>query len=431
MLDTLPLVGGDERLRVQLEAVVRGCLGPQTQVAALRDREETVDFLNVEMPDLFFIDFADTALDAYGLLEVIAADPWLLHGGIVALYEDDEAVRRLEEIRDINLVVTLTHESIQRQLPRVLEIVRDNRRILFQREIGADLVRDIEGHFSLHNDPLEARCFCNLVCNFLYNANHIDAETRDGLNVALYEMLMNAIEHGNCGIGYDEKTEWLEEGSSIAELIEQRCRDAAVAARRVTLEYAIHPGHSAFFIGDEGEGFDWRGARARAADLDPFAQHGRGIMLTEALTGGLEYNEAGNEVRFRVEHQEDEASLTPGLLADIEPVDFAPGDVVFAEDEPGNFLYYIASGRYEVVVGERVVSHLSPDDIFMGEMAFLLNNRRSATVRAQTAGRLVEISKKDFVEAVKAKPHYALLLSRLLAQRVERVNRLSAGVDDG
>jgi CRP-like cAMP-binding protein len=63
----------------------------------------------------------------------------------------------------------------------------------------------------------------------------------------------------------------------------------------------------------------------------------------------------------------------------------------------------------------------------MGEMSFLLNQHRSATVRAQSVGRLIEISRKRFVEAVRRKPHYALLLCRLLAQRLQRTSAILSG----
>ena len=71
---------------------------------------------------------------------------------------------------------------------------------------------------------------------------------------------------------------------------------------------------------------------------------------------------------------------------------------------------------------------MSPDDMFLGEMSFLLKNQRNATIRALTAGTLIEITKRSFVEAVKEQPHYALLLCRLLAQRVARGNRLALGL---
>jgi CRP-like cAMP-binding protein len=72
------------------------------------------------------------------------------------------------------------------------------------------------------------------------------------------------------------------------------------------------------------------------------------------------------------------------------------------------------------------VSTLSEEDIFLGEMSFLLEHRRTATVRATTNGRLIKVSKRAFVEAIKRKPHYALLLARLLAQRIERINSARA-----
>ena len=36
------------------------------------------------------------------------------------------------------------------------------------------------------------------------------------------------------GIGYDEKGAWLEEGGSMSALIQKKCADPAVRARRVT-----------------------------------------------------------------------------------------------------------------------------------------------------------------------------------------------------
>lgn len=61
-------------------------------------------------------------------------------------------------------------------------------------------------------------------------------------------------------------------------------------------------------------------------------------------------------------------------------------------------------------------------DLFLGEMSFLLNRRRTATARSESAGSLISISRRDFVEAIREKPQYALVLSRLLAQRLERQN---------
>jgi CRP-like cAMP-binding protein len=132
-------------------------------------------------------------------------------------------------------------------------------------------------------------------------------------------------------------------------------------------------------------------------------------------------------VQFEIPYQKDVSAATPALFKFIGSRSVRTGQVIFRYGETGNFMYYIVKGQYDVIVNGRVMSSLSPDDVFMGEMSFLLNNRRSATVKAKTAGTLIPISKEDFVEAIKRKPHYALFLSRLLAQRIQRLNQRAFG----
>lgn len=148
--------------------------------------------------------------------------------------------------------------------------------------------------------------------------------------------------------------------------------------------------------------------------------------MARSMAANLTYNEKGNAVTFEFPYQSNPEYRTPGLFADIPPREVAKGEVIYHQGEPGASLYYIVKGQYEVAVHEKIVSTLSPDDLFMGEMSFLLNNRRSATVRACSNGKLIEISKKTFVDAIKKKPHYALFLSRLLAQRIQRLNNRAA-----
>jgi CRP-like cAMP-binding protein len=58
----------------------------------------------------------------------------------------------------------------------------------------------------------------------------------------------------------------------------------------------------------------------------------------------------------------------------------------------------------------------------MGEMSFLLNNRRSAAVKAETDGSLVKISKRSFISVIKKYPHYGIYLAKVLAQKLIRSN---------
>jgi len=56
-------------------------------------------------------------------------------------------------------------------------------------------------------------------------------------------------------------------------------------------------------------------------------------------------------------------------------------------------------------------------------MSFLLKNRRTATVKSLGAGVLIKIAKHEFLAGLKEKPHYSFFLSRLLAERLERLHQ--------
>ncbi len=415
-MDLLPLITSDHQLPVALAPLVMDA-SPGHEVQAV-EPVRALEYLGVETPALYLLDFDDPGFDALALLAQIMADPWLHHGGILALCDEPETIERLEQLHQANVVATVGRGELE-TLPRLLRIVDRNRRLLFQRRIGADLIGGVSGQVKLANDPLEAKCFESLVCNYLHNANRIDASTKAALHLSIDEMLINAIEHGNCGIGFEEKSAWLESGHGIAELIAERCRDPAIARRRVTFEYEISPQRSRFRIADEGEGFDWRAIRDPAAEENLLTMHGRGILMARGFTDSLTYNEKGNEVRFEIVHQTDRANATPAPFETLKPLELQPGDVVLRQGEASACLYYIVKGRYDVTVDGEHVATVSPDDLFLGEMSFLVHSRRTATVTARTSGKLIEVSKHRFVDTIRRNPHYAIFLCRLLAGRLE------------
>ncbi len=397
--------------------------GENCETLQLAETGEAEEFLRIEMPELAVIDFADSGIDSSRLLDTVRGDSWLLSTGLIGLCDSPVKLRESGIVKGVNTVALLDKGRISRQFPQVINIICNNRHMLFHRVIGNDFGAEISSSFELRNDPLEAGVFTNLICNYLFNMNCIDGGLREQLNFVLVELLINAIEHGNCGISYEEKTAWLEKNNDICELIDRKCENPEIAARKVFLQYAIEPAVSCFTIADEGAGFDWRALKTPSIDEQVLSLHGRGVALSREMTSNLTYNDRGNQVSFEFNHKSGVSNVSPALFQDLETVEFKPGETVFNEGEPSNYLYYIATGSFEVLVQGERVSTLRPEDIFLGEMSFLLSNRRSATVRAVTAAKLIRVSKKEFVEGIKEKPHYALFLSRLLARRIERLNQ--------
>jgi DNA-binding response OmpR family regulator len=121
---------------------------------------------------------------------------------------------------------------------------------------------------------------------------------RLGVRLALFELLVNAIEHGNLGISYDEKRQALLTGS-FPELYRQRLDQPALVNRKVKIRYTYNPKTGCeWVITDEGEGFDWKNIPNPMEELGHAeALNGRGIFLAKMQFDELEYIEQGNIVR--------------------------------------------------------------------------------------------------------------------------------------
>lgn len=115
------------------------------------------------------------------------------------------------------------------------------------------------------------------------------------LVIGLSELLLNAVEHGNLGIGYDEKTGLNERGEWQTE-VERRLALPEYAEKRVLVEYTQGDGELRVLIRDQGAGFDWN-TYLEVAPERAFDNHGRGIAMARGLSfDSLEYRGRGNEV---------------------------------------------------------------------------------------------------------------------------------------
>ncbi len=147
------------------------------------------------------------------------------------------------------------------------------------------------------------------------------------------------------------------------------------------------------------------------------------MMLSNILVSNMRYNDKGNEVSFDLENIMDMSNTVPGIMVPFATINYTKHQIVCRQNEKSNDLYFIVSGRYGVYANGKLITVLTPADMFIGEMAFLLNDRRSATIMSAGEGKLIRIPKTSFVNLIRKNPHYGIFLSKLLAQRVIRQNR--------
>ncbi|MBP2314974.1 ATP-binding response regulator [Azospirillum soli] len=146
------------------------------------------------------------------------------------------------------------------------------------------LMRDGTFHF---RTPQEAHNLAIAVSSIIPNTRK--------LAFGLMELLMNAVEHGNLGIGYEAKSE-LKMGSMLSGEIERRLALPENLDKTATLRVARDDARVVFTVTDQGRGFDW----TRYLAVDAFrssATHGRGIALARMVSfDELIYEGSGNTV---------------------------------------------------------------------------------------------------------------------------------------
>ncbi len=119
------------------------------------------------------------------------------------------------------------------------------------------------------------------------------------LRVALREVIINAIEHGNLDISFEDKSKALIENRYI-HFISERQKDPRCRKRRVTIEYQVDPGRVTYRIADEGAGFDHTTMLNASVESlnEAMSAHGRGLRLCQDFFDTIRFNERGNEVEL-------------------------------------------------------------------------------------------------------------------------------------
>lgn len=144
----------------------------------------------------------------------------------------------------------------------------------------------IKGQFSFRT-LMEGRDVVTLLANALPEPSRVV--------MGLSELTINAVEHGNLGISYDDKSRLRELGTWEAE-VERRLDQPENASKSVIIEFERTTSEVSFLIQDQGDGFDWQNYLEISPDR-AFDTHGRGIAMAKMLSfDRLEYRNNGSQV---------------------------------------------------------------------------------------------------------------------------------------
>ena len=124
---------------------------------------------------------------------------------------------------------------------------------------------------------------------------YIGSNELDLFASALYEVIMNAIEHGNLNVLYETKKEWLKKNIYNKKLKELLKTDKAKNTH-VEIVLKIEDDNININVKDQGLGFKPK-QEAKKINNDGFAREsGRGMMMIKSYFDEVKFNKKGNSI---------------------------------------------------------------------------------------------------------------------------------------
>lgn len=256
------------------------------------DGEEGLKHLNERGSkiDIILCDYHMPKMNGREVLKKIKEDPILKAISVVMLTSEDN-VDKVKELLDLGAYYYLKKPANREILAGVLaagvEATIRFRNLLKIHQAHLSIPQFISvAKFQIHNfEELQ------LTTHFLSNCFSSPQKVLKGI----FELLLNAHEHGNLGIGKDKKEKLILQGT-WAEEIAKREKLEENKEKFVEVIFKREKDGNHLQITDQGQGFNWR----RYINLDPSSINqacGRGIILAKTLSfDKMLYNETGNRV---------------------------------------------------------------------------------------------------------------------------------------
>ncbi len=387
---------------------------------------KAVDYLNYGQSKsrLFIVEFDANDEELINTITKVHEDPWL-HGTVMVVISSKLSKLEMDQLLKFGVIDFIGVNEIKYKFPTVIKIVTANTEIFESQQFIAEHSTQKKGTITIKNNLSLVPKATNIILNFCYAVGFRNLDTYSKISICLHEMITNAIEHGNCEIGYNLKTNIINQNLNIVDIVKERASLPENTEKRVRVRYNINSKRAVITVADEGRGFNSTDIPNPLNEENVFMVHGRGIMMTRTFVDQMSYNAKGNKVRL-VFHNESDILRRESDLQHLtsEPVlHLKAGDTLFEDSSESDYFYYILSGKLGVYVNNRQVAISTPEDMFVGEMAFLHHNKRTGTVKALSGTKLLPISRNGFIDMIKKYPYAGIFLARLLTKRLAEKNR--------
>lgn len=280
------LIADDSPLDRRLASRLLSGIGWNVQTA--KDGRHAIEQVTAKRPDIVLTDLQMPHLDGLQLVKELAMTHPDLPVILMTAYGSEElAVRALRE----GAASYVPKDQLARDLVPTAQSVLAIARARRDAEAAIDSMQHVETEYVLPSslDGLDALI------------GHIKAQLTsfellgkaDVLRVgtALYEALVNAIEHGNLALSSDTREQ---PSTSYRELLKERAALPRFRKRRVYLTMKLSRREVVFVVRDEGLGFDPTTLPDPTAPENVGKVNGRGLFLIQTFMDEVHFNKAGN-----------------------------------------------------------------------------------------------------------------------------------------
>jgi len=266
------------------------------KLSTAEDGEEAWSLLKAKPNDfdVVLLDWMMPKLDGIDVLKKIRADPALKHIHVI-MQTARAGKNEVKQGMDAGAYYYLTKPYKEQEIQSIVETaIYDS---IHNQQVKQIVEQNVSTFGLVKKGMFEYKTLeeCQALATLLANAYPDSGRVSTGLT----ELMINALEHGNLAIDYDEKTQLKVKGSWLSE-ISRRCKLPKYSNKSVSVSYSKDETSIKLTIEDEGEGFDWKNyltlSPERVKD-----NHGRGIFIAQKSFDTLEYIGSGNKLITRVQ----------------------------------------------------------------------------------------------------------------------------------